>query len=118
MINEANSLIASIENSKMSEDEAKVVEAEALFFRGFAYRHLVYLYGGVPLLIEQINSPKTDFTRATRDQILNQIIEDLTYASENLPEINSVSKDGKVSNLVALHYLAETYITVGNWIKP
>ena len=112
LISEANTIIASIDDSEMSEDEAILVEAEARFFRGFAYRHLVYLFGGVPLITEQINSPKTDFTRATKEQILSQIIDDLEYASVNLPEINKVSYDGKVSNLVALHYLAETYISV------
>lgn len=112
LISQANTIIASIKDSEISEDEAIKVEAEARFFRGFAYRHLVYLFGGVPLITEQIASPKTDFTRDTRDQILAQIIDDLEYASVNLPEINEVSQDGRVSNLVALHYLAETYISV------
>ncbi|RIH63580.1 RagB/SusD family nutrient uptake outer membrane protein [Mariniphaga sediminis] len=113
LISEVNTIIASIDGSELSEDEANQVEAEARFFRGFAYRHLVYLFGGVPLITEQITSPETDFTRATKDQILTQIIDDLEYASANLPELNEVSQDGRISNLVALHYLAETYISEG-----
>lgn len=117
LVSAANTIIASIEGSELSEAESALVEAEARFFRGFAYRHLVYLFGGVPLITEQINSPKTDFTRATREQVLDQIIDDLTYASEKLPDINSVSQDGRVSNLVAFHYLAETYISMGELDK-
>lgn len=111
-ISEANAIIDRAPNSQMTEDEAKDVLAQAYFFRGFCYRVLVYLYGGVPLVTTEVTSPKIDFIRATKEEVLNQIVSDLEYASQNLPGITAVN-DGRVNNLTAYHYLAETYLSLG-----
>lgn len=113
IINNANTIITRLETSKnsLTEEEKAAVIAEAKFFRAFAYRYLVYLYGGVPLVLEEVTSPKTDFTRATKEEVLNQIVLDFTEAANNLPSIDQVL-DGKVSNLVAQHFLAETLISL------
>ncbi len=93
-----------------SEDERNAKIAETKFFRAFAYRGLGILFGGVPLILEEINTPKRDFTRATRDQIFQQVITDLTEAVEDLPEANEVSQDGRISKGAAYHLLTEAYI--------
>lgn len=111
IISNANTIISRLEDSNLTQEEKKRVSAEAKLFRAFAYRYLVYLYGGVPIITEEITSPKTDFQRASREEVLNQIIEDATEAANNLPSINEVM-DGKVSDLVAQHLLAETYISL------
>jgi len=111
VISDANAIISRADDSKLSDKQKSVVVAEAKFFRAFAYRYLVYLYGGVPLIIEEVTSPKNDFTRASKEDILNQIVQDATEAATNLPSINEVA-DGKVSNIVAKHLLAETYISL------
>lgn len=116
LISEVNNILANIVDSEMTPAQAIEVEAETRFFRGFAYRHLVYLFGGVPLIVEQINSPRADFTRASKQEVLLQMVEDLSFASQNLPGIQSVV-DGKVSNIVAHHYLAETYISLRDFDK-
>jgi len=109
VISNANTIISRSYDSELTEDQRKRVVAEAKFFRAFAYRYLGYLYGGVPLVLEEITSPKDDFTRTSREEVLNQVIMDFREAADNLLPISEV-KDGRVSNLVALHYLAETYI--------
>lgn len=116
IISEANTIIGRVAASQMSEAEKKVFEAQGRFFRGFAYRCLGYLFGGVPLITSEITAPKDDFTRATRKQVYAQVIEDLTFAAANLKAITAV-KDGEVSNLVAQHYLAEIYIADGQFQK-
>jgi hypothetical protein len=114
IISNANTMLSRLDASELTETEKLKAEAEAKFFRGFAYRNLVYLYGGVPLIVEEIAEPKADFTRASKDEILNQIVSDLTDATANLPTIDQVA-DGKVSNVVAAHYLAETLIALGKY---
>ncbi len=114
VIANSNTIISRLENSELSSDEKSSVGAEAKFFRGFAYRYLVYLYGGVPLILEEVTDPKKDYVRASKQEVLGQIASDLTDAANNLPSISEVS-DGKVSNLVACHYLAETYISLGKY---
>lgn len=112
IVSDANFIISNLtENSKISDRDKTEIEAEARFFRAFAFRHLVYLYGDVPIYKEAITSPKVDFKRANKDDVLRFIADDLEFASKNLPSIAEV-KDGKVSDLVAYHYLAETYISL------
>ncbi|WP_028375445.1 RagB/SusD family nutrient uptake outer membrane protein [Leeuwenhoekiella sp. MAR_2009_132] len=111
-IAEANTVIGRAPASEMSEAEAKDIISQARFFRGFAYRVLVTLYGGVPLVTEEVTAPKIDFVRASKEDVLNQVVEDLTFASQNLPSITEAT-DGRINNLVAYHYLAETYLALG-----
>ena len=114
IIAEANTIIARSATSQMPEADKKSFEAQGKFFRAFAYRCLSYLFGGVPLILEEINTPKDDFVRASKKEVFTQIINDLKFASENLKPITAV-KDGEISNLVAFHYLAEVYIADGQF---
>jgi hypothetical protein len=117
IVYDANVVIGRIDGENTvftSENTRKALKAEALFFRAFAYRTLAALYGGVPLVVEEIKSPRRDFVRATREEIYQQCVEDLKYAAENLPDIDQV-KDGKVSKPVASHLLSEVYISLSQW---
>ena len=95
-------------------DEKAVHMAEARWFRGFAYRSLAFLYGGVPIVLEEIGSPRRDFERATLEQTLGQAIEDLEFAAANLPGVNGVIADGRLNNAAANHYLGELYLATNN----
>lgn len=112
IIAEANTVISRSENSEMTAEETQIIVAQARFFRGFTYRNLVYLYGGVPIVTEEIGEPKTDFARATKEETLAQAIDDLEFASQNLPKI-ATAQDGRVNDLVAWHHLAEVYLAAG-----
>jgi len=115
IITSANSIIDRLEeNTVLTEEEKKLVAAEAHFFRAFGYRNLVYLFGGVPLLLNEVTAPTTDFVRATKEEVINQIVSDLLIAKDNLPGINLV-EDGKVSNLVANQLIAEIYLVQEKW---
>jgi starch-binding outer membrane protein, SusD/RagB family len=116
IISNANTIINRLEGAELTDEQKKQVTAEAKFFRALSYRYLVHLYGGVPLITEEISAPKTDLVRASKEEVLNQIVSDLTEAVQNLPAISNVA-DGKVSNLVASHYLAETYIALGKYTE-
>lgn len=65
--------------------------AEAKFFRAFGYRTLVYVFGGVPLVLEENISPKTDFTRQPKEEILKAMYDDFAEAATGLPEIQTVA---------------------------
>lgn len=112
LIAEANTIIDRTETSAFSEDTKKSFITRARFFRGFAYRTLAYLYGGVPLELHEVESPKTDYVRATREETLNQAKEDVKFAAENLPDITEV-RDGEISSPAAYHLLAEIYLALG-----
>ncbi|WP_405381099.1 RagB/SusD family nutrient uptake outer membrane protein [Maribacter sp. LLG6340-A2] len=112
-IAEANTVIELAPLSEMTDEEKIEILSQAHFFRGFAYNVLVTLYGGVPIVTDAIIEPKIDFVRNTREEVLNQVIEDLSFAAANLPSIGE-AEDGKINNLVAMHYLGEAQLTLGN----
>ncbi|MCB0533580.1 MAG: RagB/SusD family nutrient uptake outer membrane protein [Lewinellaceae bacterium] len=114
IVAEANTIISRLPNSQLSDAKKPLFEAKAKFFRAFAYRSLAYLYGGVPLVLEEVASEKVDFVRATRKEVYTQVINDLTFAVANLPGITAV-KDGEVSSLAAQHLLAEVYLADGQF---
>lgn len=119
IIAEANTIISRIPGSALTDAQKLVFEARARFFRAFAYRALAYLYGGVPLVLEEIETPKTDFTRATRKQVYAQAIQDLEFAVTNLPPLTGTGavRDGEISKQAANHLLAEVYIADGQFQK-
>lgn len=97
------------------EAERNALKAEAMFLRAYTYRTLAILYGGVPIILEEVTSPKRDFVRSTKDQVLDQCISDLQFATQNLPDINNVKADGRVSKAAAYHLLSEVYIMKEQW---
>lgn len=113
LIAQANTVISRLGNATgLTDEQKKVFEAKARFFRALGYRTLSYLYGGVPLQLEEVTEPKTDFTRESKEKVLAQVLEDLEFAAANLPEINQVS-DGEISKPAANMLLAEVALATG-----
>jgi hypothetical protein len=116
IIGNANTIIARTAGASLTDAQKKAYAAEAKLFRAWAYHKLVNLYGSVPLIVDEVSSPRTDFVKASKDDILKQIILDATDAAANLPAIDAV-KDGRISKPVANHLLAEVYIEVKDYDK-
>ena len=116
MVANANTIITRLENADLTADQKASFDAEAKFFRAYAYRFLVYHFGDVPLLTAELTAPRTDFIRNAKTEVLNQMAQDFTDAANGLGGIDEV-QDGKLNNLVAQHYLAETYIALNEWGK-
>jgi len=95
----------------LSEADKNLFKAQALFFRALSYRMLANLFGGVPLILEEIEVPRRDYVRATREEVYTQCMNDLLEAIPNLGNIE-VLADGKVNKQVAQHLLAEIYISL------
>lgn len=116
IIYDANVIIerSDSEISQLNDNQKTRVQAEAAFFRAFAYRMLAHLYGGVPLVLEEVSSPKRDYVRASRNEVYEQCVIDFKFAAENLPGPNEVD-DSRINSLAAYHYLSEVYIALGKW---
>lgn len=113
-ISEANTIISRLSTSELTEEEKVEMEAKARFFRGLSYRTLAYLFGGVPITLEEITEPKTDFVRASRQEVYEQVITDLSFSAEHLADI-SMATDGEISSTAALHLLSEVYLAAGKF---
>jgi starch-binding outer membrane protein, SusD/RagB family len=118
IVAESNTIIGRIPDSEMSDADKKLFEARGRFFRAFAYRALAYIWGGVPLELNEVKAEKIDYVRATRKEVYTQVIADLVYAAANLPSITaaaSIIKDGEISSQAANHLLSEVYLADGQF---
>lgn len=124
MINNANIIIKNAEDPSltgMSEANKKSMSAEAKFFRAYAYNVLATCFGKVPLVIDPLTAPKTDFTRASLEDVNNFTIADLVYAAANLPEPGAFNSNknangkptARANRYQAMQLLAEVYIRAG-----
>lgn len=118
-INAANTIINRAENPGVQWTPAEKgrVVGEARLIRAWAYRHLSYLWGDVPVTLEESSGDniRTDWERQPRDSVRHLIVNDLLFAEANLPATSSL--DGKLTKGVAQHYLAEMYLTLGDPAK-
>lgn len=114
IVGNANQIISSLDNPGIKWDnptDRNRIEAEARFFRAYAYRTMMYTYGDLPIVTELTKPFRNDYTRAPIADIQKLIIDDLMFAETNLPE--TTSKDGKLVKAAAQHYLAEMYLYTG-----
>lgn len=119
MINQTNIIINNVENPELTEISAsgkQAINAEARFFRAFAYNSLATLYGAVPIITEALDGPKTDFVRAPLEEVNALIVEDLLYATQYLPHIDQVKANtsgpmhARANRFMAMQLLGETYL--------
>jgi starch-binding outer membrane protein, SusD/RagB family len=114
LIAQANTIISRLPSSEVSSDDQVLYQAKARFFRGLGYRTLAYLYGGVPIQLGEVTTPKTDYVRATKEETLEQAMEDVKFAAENLSNIDEVD-DGEINSAAAYHLLSELYLALGQY---
>jgi hypothetical protein len=122
LINNSNIIIKNVENPAlvgMGQANKNAVDAEARFFRAYAYNILATCFGRIPIVTEPLTAPKTDFVRASLDSVNNLIEQDLLYAGTNLPDIESVKTNakgkmyGRANKYMANQLLAEAYLRMG-----
>lgn len=115
-ISAANQIITRAENPEVNwgigNNKERII-AEARTIRAWAYRHLTYLWGDVPLMTEEVSGEniQTDLQREKVSKIRRVMIDDLKYASEHLPWLPATA--GALTRGVAMTYLAETYLAIG-----
>jgi hypothetical protein len=117
IIYDANVIINRIDGPQadLSDGARQSLKAEALFFRAFAYRMLAGLFGGVPIITDELTRPKLDFERTTRQEVWTQCAEDLEAAIPHLPGPDAVTAPGRICNAAASHLLSEIYIALKQW---
>lgn len=116
MMPKANIIISNVQGATtISQEDKNAIEAEARFFRAYAYNALVNIFGGVPLVDKFISEPKNDFTRATKDEVYAFAQKDLEFAVQYLPAV--AAQPGRITKAAANHLLSEVYISLKQWDK-
>lgn len=117
-INAANTIIGRAPaNAVMTADQKNQVLAEARSIRAWCYRHLTNLWGDVPLVLTESNGEniKTDFVRTKVADVRAAMEADWLFAEQYLPVTNT--NDGKIIKGTVQHFLAELYLTEGQFDK-
>lgn len=91
--------------------------AEAKFLRALMYFNLVRIFGDVPLVTKVINNPQEGYNygRNASSEVYAQIIDDLTYAENNLPFEFIGADIGRATKGAAMSLLGKVYLTQKNW---
>jgi hypothetical protein len=88
-INRANNVIDAASKIQDPAFNANRALGEARFLRALFYFDLVRLWGGVPIVLEPTRSPDPavlNVRRNTETEVYAQIISDLNFAEQNLPD--------------------------------
>jgi starch-binding outer membrane protein, SusD/RagB family len=114
-LNPAIKALADGKLAGVSQDIIDRLMAEAKFLRGWNYFILVRLYGDVPLIIETTDVTKAEIPRTPTAQVYDQIISDLTFATQNLPEVWDAANKARPAADAARTLLAKVYITMAGY---
>ena len=108
-ISTANLVIDKAVNVKNADSRNKAL-GEAFFLRGYNYYRLFCQYGGVVLQLDPADGTvKKNFTRASEDETLAQIISDFENAYNMLPK-DKWRGNGTWTKYTAAHFLAKALL--------
>ena len=98
---------------KFGEDFINTRSAEVRFIRAFAYYRLIRVYGGVVLRTSLDGPEQNDKARSTEEESWEQVIDDLQFAAEYLPE--SPVQTGRLSKAAAYAMLSRVGLYYGRF---
>jgi len=117
-IGRANRVITELENTEIEIDAAlkNRFMGEVRFLRAIYYFDLVHKWGGVPLVTSPPDGPIYQ-PRASVDEVYQLIIDDLTFAKNNLPTNDDYDDNnkGRATTGAATGYLGKVYLYRENW---
>jgi hypothetical protein len=112
-INEANMIISRLPaTDKVSSDKKNEYEGQARYLRALGYFYLVRWFGEIPLITEENMDDVANAGQATVTETYAKIIEDLTFAKNNLPVSSIRTRPTKGA---ATLMLASAYLNMTGW---
>ena len=121
----ANVILEGIANSKgMSEALKRRLKGEAQFLRAFSYFYLTNMFGDIPLIVHTDYEINKKAAKVLPEDIYNQIISDLSDATELLPESYAYYMDQQSQEerrvrpnaYAAYALLARVYLYTHDWL--
>ncbi len=112
-INICNNILYRIENSTAEIDASKaaLMKDQVLTVRSLIYFNMVRAWGAVPFVDRKITPQEAyDFTRTEPNNIYENIINDLKFAKENLPEVYNGVDVGRITKFGASAILTKIYL--------
>ncbi len=94
-----------------SQETKAYAQAQAHFFRAYAYMNLAECFGGVFIVEDLCTEPRFNFERSTRVETYQYAIDELKDRLEDFPEMSPVK--GKLVRGAAQHILAQLHLDMG-----
>ncbi len=106
----------------LDDDTRKRYEAEARILRAYFYSYLYRTYGDVPIISEPLNLETQYQEKKTAAEVYKFMMEDMTFAIENLPDQTYAESKGRWTKNAAKAYKARlilysAYDNAGNMIS-
>lgn len=116
VINLANAVVDRSPGIKMDEAVKNRLVAEARFIRACTYFDLVQDFGGVPLRLKETVSLSGDnnLAKSPVEAVYGQIVDDLTFASQNLSASYSGADIGRATSGAAFGMLGKAALQNGD----
>jgi len=110
-----NTIIDKLQTATISDKSKTLYEAEMRFLRALCHFNLVRMFGDVPLMKKVVVVSESYATlRSPVSEVYDFIIEDLKFASANLPLQSQISRTGQATKGAAQGILGKVYLTLGN----
>jgi len=111
----ANVVIGRVPQINMDEMKRDHLVSEARFIRAMMYFEGVRLFGGVPLILNEItNVDDAAIARNTPEEVYQAIIDDLEYSRDHLSNSYRVG-EGRATPLACSSLLAKVYLEMGSY---
>ena len=122
VIRAANNILEKAGSSSLAREVLARFEAEARFFRAYAYFDLVRRYGDVPLVLRSLDGDAEELymERTPRGVVMDTIYKDLDYAAMHLPlagELNIDEEYGRITSGAALTLKSRAALFEGTFNK-
>ncbi len=110
LVDIANTVVDVIGDNPTNNEVINNLLAEAVFLRSWAFRNLAGLFGQV-IYSDNQGAP----VLCTREEAWKKLAVDFDYAEQHLPSVPRAL--GTVTKAAAAHYLAETYLALGQFAE-
>ncbi len=117
-ITRVNQMLQLIDDGVPNLDNERAVkwQAELRFLRGIIYNEMLTVYGGVPLITRVLTPEEAlQIGRSTKEETLNQVISDLTFAAENLETTPNNDERGRPTKQAAYGYMGKAQLFAGQF---
>lgn len=112
-----NNIIEQLDKTTVTFTEAAtkdILKAQALSVRALLYFNLVQAFGAVPFPLKVVTPDDSyQYLREKTEVILSQLIADLTFAKQTLPEAYTGEDVGRISSYAASAILAKIFLLNG-----
>ncbi|MBB3699852.1 RagB/SusD family nutrient uptake outer membrane protein [Flammeovirga yaeyamensis] len=107
-IRRANEILDNAPGMGIDQKAKNTAIGEALFLRGLFYNNLSMLFNNVPLILKVVSPAEARIEKASKEEVVDQIIQDLTEAIELLPDKGETV--GRINKYAALALRARVYL--------